>query len=42
VPPLVAYQVAALVDWILGADRPAPQDMVLPGCSLTPEDIIET
>jgi DNA (cytosine-5)-methyltransferase 1 len=42
VPPLVAYQVAALVDWILGADRPAPQDMVLAGCSLTPEDIIET
>jgi DNA (cytosine-5)-methyltransferase 1 len=40
VPPLVAYQVAALVDWILGADRPAPEDMVLPGCSLTPEDII--
>jgi len=42
VPPLVAYQLAALVDWILGADRPAPADMVLPGCSLTPEDIIET
>lgn len=41
VPPLVAYQLAALVDWILGADRPAPEDMVLPGCSLTPEDIIE-
>jgi DNA (cytosine-5)-methyltransferase 1 len=42
VPPLVAYQLAALVDWILGADRPAPEDMVLPRCSLTPEDIIET
>src|SRR3954452_10520208 len=42
VPPLVAYQLAALVDWILGADRPAPEDMVLPGCTLTPEDIIET
>jgi DNA (cytosine-5)-methyltransferase 1 len=42
VPPLVAYQLAALVDWILGADRPAPEDMVLPGCSLTPEDIFET
>jgi DNA (cytosine-5)-methyltransferase 1 len=42
VPPLVAYQVAALVDWILGADRPAPEDMLLPGCSLTREDIIET
>jgi DNA (cytosine-5)-methyltransferase 1 len=41
VPPLVAFQVAALVAWILGADRPAPEDLVLPGCSLTPEDIIE-
>jgi DNA (cytosine-5)-methyltransferase 1 len=42
VPPLVAYQVAALVEWILGADRPAPEDMVLPGCSLTAKDIIAT
>jgi DNA (cytosine-5)-methyltransferase 1 len=42
VPPLVAYQLAALVDWILGADRPAPEDLVLPGCTLTREDIIET
>jgi DNA (cytosine-5)-methyltransferase 1 len=42
VPPLVAHQVAALVDWILGADRPAPEDMVLAGCSLTADDIIET
>lgn len=42
VPPLVAYQLAALVDWILGADRPAPEDLVLPGCSLTAEDIFET
>jgi DNA (cytosine-5)-methyltransferase 1 len=42
VPPLVAFQVAALVAWVLGADRPAPDDMVLPGCSLTCEDIFET
>jgi DNA (cytosine-5)-methyltransferase 1 len=42
VPPLVAFQVAALVAWILGAARPAPEDLVLPGCSLTPADIIET
>lgn len=41
VPPLIAFQVAALVHWILGADRPAPADLVLPGCSLTPEDIAE-
>ncbi len=41
VPPLVAYQIASLLHWILGADRPQPSEMVLPGCSLTPEDIIE-
>jgi DNA (cytosine-5)-methyltransferase 1 len=42
VPPLVAYQLAALVDWILGAERPAPEGLVLPACTLTREDIIET
>jgi DNA (cytosine-5)-methyltransferase 1 len=41
VPPLVAYQVASLVHWILGAERPAPSEMVLPGCSLTVQDVIE-
>src|SRR4051794_5683384 len=41
VPPLIGYQVASLVHWILGAGRPAPEDWVLPGCSLTVEDIIE-
>jgi len=40
VPPLVAYQVAALVSWILGGDRPAPEALVLPGCSLTAADIV--
>lgn len=42
VPPMVAFQVASLVHWILGGDRPTPEEMVLSGCSLTPEDIIET
>jgi DNA (cytosine-5)-methyltransferase 1 len=42
VPPMVAHQLAALVDWILGAGRPGPEDMVLPGCSLTVGEIIET
>ena len=42
VPPLVAYQIAALVDWILGGTRPAPEDMVLAGCSLNADDIVET
>jgi DNA (cytosine-5)-methyltransferase 1 len=42
VPPLVAYQVAALVSWILGADKPGPRELVLPGASLTPADVVET
>ena len=41
VPPLVAYQVAALVSWILGGERPGPAELVLPGCSLTAADVIE-
>jgi DNA (cytosine-5)-methyltransferase 1 len=41
VPPLVAYQVACLVSWILGADRPPAGELVLPGCSLTPQDVVE-
>lgn len=41
VPPLIAFQVAALVSWILGGDRPAPAELVLPGCSLTAADIVE-
>ncbi len=42
VPPLVAYQVAALVSWILGGERPQPDDLVLPGTSLTAADIVAT
>jgi DNA (cytosine-5)-methyltransferase 1 len=41
VPPLIAYQVAALVSWILGGRRPEPGELVLPGCSLRTQDIIE-
>ena len=40
VPPMVAHQLASLVHWILGADRPAPAEMVLPGCSLRAEDVV--
>lgn len=41
VPPVVAYQVAALVEWILGGRHPGPEELVLPGCSLTAQDIVE-
>jgi DNA (cytosine-5)-methyltransferase 1 len=40
VPPMIAYQVASLADWILGGERPTPEEMVLPSCSLMPEDIV--
>ena len=42
VPPLVSYQVAGLVEWILTGQRPAIADMILPGSHLTIEDIAET
>jgi DNA (cytosine-5)-methyltransferase 1 len=41
VPPLIAYQVAGLVSWIVGGRRPGPDELVLPGCSLRAQDIIE-
>jgi DNA (cytosine-5)-methyltransferase 1 len=39
VPPLVSYQLAAVAAWILGADRPVPDEFVLPGTSLEAADI---
>jgi DNA (cytosine-5)-methyltransferase 1 len=41
VPPLVSYQMASLVAWILGYERPTPEQLVLPGCALRVEDINE-
>lgn len=41
VPPIIAYQLAALVNWMLGGSRPEPGDMVLSGCSLRKDDILE-
>lgn len=42
VPPLIAYQIAALVGWILGGSRPDPEGFILPNASLTESDIIVT
>lgn len=41
VPPLIAYQLASLVRWILEGKRPTPEDMVLPGTTLQAKDIVE-
>ncbi|HUC55809.1 MAG TPA: DNA cytosine methyltransferase, partial [Streptosporangiaceae bacterium] len=39
VPPLISYQLAALCEWILTDLRPGPDELILPGCHLEPEDI---
>ncbi|MEU5690897.1 DNA cytosine methyltransferase [Actinosynnema sp. NPDC020468] len=39
VPPLVSYQLAALVRWILTGSPPTARDLCLPGTSLRPGDI---
>ncbi|HUD39670.1 MAG TPA: DNA cytosine methyltransferase [Streptosporangiaceae bacterium] len=39
VPPLISYQLAALCEWILTGRRPGLEEMILPGCHLSLEDI---
>ncbi len=39
VPPLISYQLASVCEWILTDARPDPDDLILPGCHLGPEDI---
>lgn len=41
VPPLIAYQIASLVGWILGGERPEPESFILPGACLRIEDVTE-
>jgi len=40
VPPLISYQLAALCRWILTGERPAPEDLLLPGSQLAASDLI--
>ena len=40
VPPLISYQLAALVNWILGGRRPQPEELVMPDTHLTHNDIL--
>jgi DNA (cytosine-5)-methyltransferase 1 len=42
VPPLISYQVAWLCHWILTGERPAPEQLILPGCHLSPQDLQRT
>jgi DNA (cytosine-5)-methyltransferase 1 len=39
VPPLVSYQLSALVSWMKTGRRPAPRDWILTGSSLRTEDV---
>jgi DNA (cytosine-5)-methyltransferase 1 len=39
VPPLISYQLAALCRWILTGEQPAPEQLLLPGCHLHPDDL---
>lgn len=42
VPPLISYQLASLVSWILTGDRPAVEDVLLAGCHLAATDVEST
>ncbi|MFG1997604.1 DNA cytosine methyltransferase [Spirillospora sp. NPDC048911] len=42
VPPLISYQLAALVTWILGSPRPGPEELILPKTHLSLADITRT
>jgi DNA (cytosine-5)-methyltransferase 1 len=39
VPPLISYQLSALVCWMKTGRRPQPRDWMLPGTSLRVEDV---
>lgn len=39
VPPVISYQVSALVQWMETGVRPGPEEFVLPNSVLTPSDI---
>ena len=40
VPPLISYQLAGLCQWILTGTRPAPEELILPGCQLAASDLL--
>jgi len=40
VPPLISYQLACLIEWILSGNKPKIEDCILTNTNLTREDII--
>lgn len=41
VPPLISFQLSAIVHWIKTGRRPSPQDWILSGTSLKLSDVVE-
>ena len=41
VPPLISYQLSALVHWMKTGVKPRPQDWILPDTSLSVDDLVE-
>ncbi len=39
VPPLIAWQIAACVDWTISKQKPTPDDWIMPNTSLRLEDL---
>lgn len=39
VPPMIAWQIAACVDWMLTGIRPEPEDWIMPNTCLQPTDV---
>jgi DNA (cytosine-5)-methyltransferase 1 len=42
VPPLISFQLSALVHWMKTGTRPEPTDWILPGCSLRFHDVFKS
>jgi len=40
VPPLISYQLAHLVNWMLTGEQPGVEDILLPGTNLQRPDIV--
>jgi DNA (cytosine-5)-methyltransferase 1 len=40
VPPMISYQISALVSWMKTGRRPRPEDWILPGTSLRRNDVV--
>jgi DNA (cytosine-5)-methyltransferase 1 len=40
VPPLISFQLASLIKWILAGERPEPHELVMPNTHLRAADIL--